>query len=413
MSVSENLSVSYHQQDTNYYCGAACAQMVLDSVAAGLLDQDQLYSDNHSHSTTESGWSTGPDGLRWTLNNYAPPAPAGPPHFGAYNFTLFALANEDAISRKIVWTIHHYNVAPVALVYHSQHWIVVRGYTASAAPANGGDTSYSISSFDVNNPWPPTPSASNPLLAPPPPHANGTDGCGGGGTRGIVNENISYTAWQNTYMTGASGGFWDGKFVAVCDPEPPAEGRGRVSPPLLESLQDRGRLIRGEQAVERAKKALEAYGLSERRLIGETLARATFGEPLLVQRLDLADTFYYVVPVREGERVPLAVAIDARNGDYLQSAVHSEREGSLFTIAPRQEIAKSIIGTRVELPDFRGRLQIRPEAVCHYPTLVWRPCRESLSPFFPFYLFTVGNEQIYVRTDGKIFSRLHSTDRGI
>ena len=56
MTVSENLSVPYHQQDTDYYCGAACAQMVLDSLGAGLLDQNQLYSDNHSHSTTEAGW---------------------------------------------------------------------------------------------------------------------------------------------------------------------------------------------------------------------------------------------------------------------------------------------------------------------------------------------------------------------
>ena len=69
MPVTENLSVPYHQQDTDYYCGAACAQMVLASLGTGLLDQDQLYSDNHSHSTTESGWYTAPDGLQWTMHN--------------------------------------------------------------------------------------------------------------------------------------------------------------------------------------------------------------------------------------------------------------------------------------------------------------------------------------------------------
>jgi hypothetical protein len=387
--------------------------MVLDTVGAGLLGQDQLYSDNHSHSTAESGWSTAPDGLRWTLNNYAPPAPAGPPHYGAYNFVVFALADEESISRKIVWTIHHYDVAPIALVYHSQHWIVVRGYSASAAPANYGDVGYSIHSFDVNNPWPPTPSASDAMLAPPPPHADGTDGCGGGGTRGIVDENISYTAWQNTYMTGVIGGHWDGDYVAVCDPQPPPERRGAPSRPLLEPLEYKGRLLHGEAVMRRAEQALEAYGLSERKRYGEVLARARFERPVLVQRLDLADTFYYVVPMREGERVPLAVAIDAKTGIYLQSAVHTDREQSLFTIAPHEEIAKAIVGSHVELPDLRGRVPIRPEAVCRYPTLVWKPCRESLSPFYPFYLFTVGNDQIYVRTDGAIFTRLHSADRGI
>ena len=74
MSVSTNLALAYHQQDTDYYCGAACAQMVLDSIGAGLLDQDDLYADNHSHSTIDSGvnWATAPDGLQWTLNDRRP-----------------------------------------------------------------------------------------------------------------------------------------------------------------------------------------------------------------------------------------------------------------------------------------------------------------------------------------------------
>ncbi|GAG26524.1 unnamed protein product, partial [marine sediment metagenome] len=160
MTTHENLTVPYHQQDTNYYCGAACAQMVLASanVGAGILDQDDLYADNHSHSTIESGWASGPDGLTWTMNDRRPPAFTNP-------FVLFALSNEDSTSRKIIWTIHHYQVAPISLVFGSAHWIVVRGYQASAAPANSGDTSYTISSFDVNNPWPPCPSWD----APPPP----------------------------------------------------------------------------------------------------------------------------------------------------------------------------------------------------------------------------------------------------
>jgi len=195
MPTHESLAVPYHQQDTDYYCGAACAQMVLDSLGAGLLDQNVLYNDNHSHSTTEAGWYTAPDGLQWTMHNLEPPAPPGPPHYGSYDFVLFALDTEDLISRKIVWTIHNYKAAPIAMVFGSAHWIVVRGYTASAAPADYSDMSYTIDSFDVNNPEPPTPGGSNPSLAPPPPHTDGTDGCGTGGSRGLANENISYSTW--------------------------------------------------------------------------------------------------------------------------------------------------------------------------------------------------------------------------
>jgi hypothetical protein len=76
-------------------------------------------------------------------------------------------------------------------------------------------------------------------------------------------------------------------------------------------------------------------------------------------------------------------------------------------------VARSIIGPVVELPDRRGRIRVRDEAVCHYPTLVWRPCRESLSPLYPCHLFTVGSERIYVRSDGAIFTALHYLERGI
>src|SRR5215472_9448801 len=125
ISEAEDLTVVYHQQDTNYYCGAACAQMVLDSIGAGLLNQDDLYNDNHSRSTTEPGWYTAPDGLLWTMNNLKPPSPT----FNSY-FVLDALLNEDSISRAIIWTIHHYRVAPIGF----------------------DDTSYSISGFVLKIP---------------------------------------------------------------------------------------------------------------------------------------------------------------------------------------------------------------------------------------------------------------------
>src|SRR3954452_11470013 len=170
MPAHQDLVTQYHQQDTDYYCGAACAQMVLQQCGAGLVDQDDLYNDNHAHSTTEGGWYTAPDGLRWTMNNRQ----------SSKYFVLDALSTEDAISRMIAWTVHHYRVSPIAMVYGWAHWIVVRGFTASAAPTSSGDTSYTLSGFDVNNPWPPTPQPGT-----PPPHAAG-DVCGSGGNRGVA-----------------------------------------------------------------------------------------------------------------------------------------------------------------------------------------------------------------------------------
>ena len=325
MSVQETLNVLYHQQDTDYYCGAACAQMVLAQaeVGAGLLDQDDLYADNHSHSTTDTGvnWYTGPDGLTWTMNDRRPA--------GFTNaFVLFALANEDTISRKIVWTIHHYHVAPIALVFGWAHWIVVRGYEASVAPNGPSDTSYAVTAFHVNNPWPPCPSFYNPAAAPPPPH-NGSDGCGTGGNRGVADEHITYAAWQADYMTGVPGGYWAGKFIAVCDPEPPADRIGEQRPPAKRFPGDR--LITRADAAEIALGGLRGYGLYEREAWRRALDGTYPGEPILVQHLGRRDSFYYIVPmqVRPSE-VPVLASVDARFGYYRQAVALPNRASHII-----------------------------------------------------------------------------------
>jgi len=402
MTVSSNLAVQCHQQDTDYYCGAACAQMVLQEIGAGLLDQDDLYADNHSHSTIEPGWYTAPDGLQWTLNDRRPAS------FSNY-FALFALNTEEQISRKICWTIHHYNVAPVALVYGSGHWIVLRGYTASAHPSSSADTSYAIDAFDVNNPWPPTPSFYTPASAPPPPHS-ASDGCGSGGNRGVANEHITYATWQSTYMTGVPGGYWNGKFVAVCDPEPPAERGGRRRPPT--ERRGEGALLAPQAAGELALSGLRAYGLHERKDWQHVLERARPGPGVMVQRLDRLDSFYSLVPFQVDQRAALLAAIDGRWGDYLQSVLVPEG-GKPFQMLGREEALSRVVGRRMQLAEPFGRLVVRKEALCLYPFLVWRPCRESQSPWYPFHMFTIGGHRLYVRIDGEIFSSLTTDQKGL
>jgi hypothetical protein len=404
MPVTESLAVQMHQQDTDYYCGAACAQMVLETIGAGLLDQDDLYADNHSHSTLDAGvnWATAPDGLQWTLLDRRPPA------FTNY-FALYALDTEDLISRKLCWTIHHYRVAPIALVYGWAHWIVVRGYTASAHPASSADNSYTIDAFDINNPWPPTPSFYTPALAPPPPH-DAADGCGTGGDRGVANEHVTYATWQSTYMTGVPGGYWNGKFVAVCDPEPPAQRGGpmRAAP----KRRGKGELLASRAVADLAVAGLEQYGLYERKEWRAALSKAKAQPGVIAQRLDRIDSYYALVPFATNGRLVAFAAVDGRWGDYMQAVLlpRAQRARSRLTL---EQAFKSIVGKRIDLGERKGRLRVRKEAVCMYPHLVWRPCLESLSPYYPFYMFTVGNERIYVRIDGAVFTSLTLDLKGI
>ena len=403
MSVNSHLKVGYHQQDADYFCGAACAQMVLDQLGHGLVSQNVLYSDNHSHSVTEPGWYTAPDGLQWTMNHR---------QHSKY-FALDALPNEDAISRMIVWTIHHYNVAPIALVYGSGHWIIVRGYTTTSEPTSSSDTHYEITALDVNNPWPPPPSFYHQAPLIPPPHSH-TDNCGTGGSRGVANEHISYATWQSTYMTGVPSGHWGGKFVAVCDPDPPPTATPTVTGPPMEPLSAEF-LISPSQAAAQARRGIEAYQLGGRETFRAALSQAKWKEPVLVERLDRTNSYYYIVPVANEatSQVPLAVIVDGRTGIYNQSIVSAAGGENVLSLNDTEQAEAKLIGQDIQLPGTLGRLHVLREAVSRHRTMVWKPCRESLSPYYPFHLFTSGGYQIFVRSDGEVFTTLHDQDRGL
>jgi hypothetical protein len=407
MSVHELLAVPYHQQDTDVYCGAACAQMVVASMGAGLQGQDGLYTDARNHTSELASWYNPPDGLLWLMNDRRP---AG---FGGW-FVLYSLGGEDALSRKLCWTIHHYQVAPIALVYGGDHWLVVRGFTASAAPASYDDTAYTITGFDLNNPWPPAPSFYAPPTPPPaPPPHSATDGCGSGGTRGTANEHIAYSKWQSSYATANKyGTLWNGRFVAVCDPDPPPTRPGAQAP----GAKKRGgeRLLTPKAAVQHALTGLKRHGLTEREDWTPALSDTKPATPALVQRLDQIDSFYYIVPFeRPGDGVTAAVAVDARFGDYEQALAVPAEGGRLLEALDRKAVLERVVGQTLDLGGRTGRVTVRPEAYSLYPTLVWRPARESLSPFVPFHMFTVGARRIYVRIDGRVFGWLNTFNPGI
>jgi hypothetical protein len=258
----------------------------------------------------------------------------------------------------------------------------------------------------VDNPWPPTPTP-----APPPPHIVG-DLCGSGGDRGVAHEHISYTTWRATYMTGVPIGHWSGRFVAVCDPEPPPDRLpGTQESPRTEF--DGDRLIDADTAAEVSRRGLETAGLLERDDWRSALADTTVGQPVLVQRLDRVDDFYWIVPYTR-ERVATAVVnVDARFGEFQQARALPEPRDTAFLLLSREEVEESVYGRLHQLPGRRGELVVRPGLACITDHWVWRPCRESLSPFSPFTLISYGGHRLYVRSDGRVFTRLTTTDGGL
>jgi hypothetical protein len=392
--VHEDLRVPYHQQDTEVSCGAACAQMTLSEIGTPLLGQDQLYDDNHHHSLIEPRWLTGPDGLQWTMNNRKPAKFTN-------RFVPFYLDLEDSICRKIVWTIHHYQVAPIVLVLGT-HWIVVRGYKASAAPTSADDLSYSITGFYVNDPTPSLEAAT----PPPPPHSD-RDGCGSGGDRGFANQYVDMAAWHDTYMKPVRNGHWEGKFIALCDPERSADRVGNQAPIVHPYNGDN--ILTPNQAIASAMSGIQDAGLADRSPWNDNLAAATPGVPVLVQRLEVADSFYYIVPVRSNlNRVAVLSCVDARFGDFRQSATIPAGGDAWVGLNFDAQLAfTEIVGKTITLDDDVTKIIVRKEASSVHPTLVWKPCQESLSPYYPFVMITVGDYRVYIRVDGAVFTKLN------
>jgi hypothetical protein len=401
MSVHETAShiVAYHQQDTAFFCGAATAQMVLDSVGAGLIDQGVLFNSNTILGVAEAGWFSPPDGLASTMQAHAPTPLSN-------LFDVIALPSEDALSRKLCWSIHNHGIAPIALVFGDAHWIVVTGYTASATPMSSDDTSYQIESFDIHNPFPPVPSGG------PPPHGNGTDNCGTGGHRGVANELVVYQPpqgvfgmnyWRNTYMTGVPAGFWGGKFVAICDSDPPATTPN--TPPQTD-----GEIVTdANEIIARAERGIADFGLNQRDSTPD-LELLEAGEPLLVEREDFVPLqAYYLVPYRrENGEVPFLANVGAHQEGAFAGAIGLTDGSTHFSrFVDRATVIQTFAGRSVTVGD--NEVTLRAEDLDEL--LVWRPCVESLSPYWPFYRFSVGGPdseiRVYVRIDGVLFPELH------
>jgi hypothetical protein len=110
--------------------------------------------------------------------------------------------------------------------------------------------------------------------------------------------------------------------------------------------------------------------------------------------------------------VPLAIIVDGRTGVYDESIVSASGTEAVLSLSRPEDAEKKLIGQDIQLPGLLGRLHVLGETLGRHPTMVWKPCRESLSPYEPFHLFTSGGHQIYVRSDGEIFAALHDQDRG-
>ena len=306
-------------------------------------------------------------------------------------------------------TLWHYGVSAGVLVNSGAHWIVVRGVSTDVEPLPG--SSYSINGFWVHNPLPGLYDI-KPPLASPPPHT-GTDGCGTGGNRGNASEYAVYSGnWKDYFKpvnyTTDVGGVWHNKYHSVCDPSPPQLGKLVLQGDQSWSTGDR--FIEAEQATNFALRGIEEHNLRQDQTFDLAMRGANPITPVLVQRLDIHDSFYYLVPFAKGDGVTLILSVDGLFGNFRGALILGKP--TLHPFIDRDEAYKRIVNQPIDFGDQDGRIMVREGAFCFYPLMVWKPCRESQSPFYPFYMFTIGRKNIYVGFDGTVHSELHQGPPG-
>jgi len=150
-------------------------------------------------------------------------------------------------------------------------------------------------------------------------------------------------------------------------------------------------------AVEAARRGLDALDLKSHPGVASAMASADAGAPLFVERLDLPDRAYYLVPWTGSRGVELIVQVDMASG-AMAGLVTLPQPIPRVVVPPAE--AERIVRERTGL------------SVVAEPRLVWLPCRESSSPFLPFYRIATGGGDLFVGADAAVHPRLTPFGKG-
>src|SRR5690348_8867170 len=92
--------VPYRRQQNWFYCGAASAQMVLESLGVTELSQDDLYRQARDNTVERSLWRSPPDGMAWALNANRTREKR--------RFVIIAADDAESQARWLAWYLHQY-----------------------------------------------------------------------------------------------------------------------------------------------------------------------------------------------------------------------------------------------------------------------------------------------------------------
>ena len=386
--------VPWIEQETTYYCGPAVAEMMLRALGVGAPPkppswQDRLWVDVQASTgavrpagagpgtatsppfptqkcekcpgeSTWNCWSTTPGALETVLNM----------HQSAVRFTATGLPDERAATASALDALDA-RLATVVLVFGWQHWVIVHGYIHDD-PGACSVPGHSLDGVFIRDP--------------------------------TVNAPMQYvqcTKWHDDYLRVVPCGAHQNTYVIIS-----GQRRQQTTPAPSPPTNVRIYGMAPEDPTSAAARAAKDL-LRQSPRWNAALESAIPGRPLKVQRLDLDDDYYHIVPFTRGGRLTARLMIDERESRFVEATGIETAGQSLppyIDLAPRLEEA---YGRTLDLPHVRKRI-IRPGTVGLHPVLVWKPSAESSSPWLPFYQLSVGDEFVYLRVDGRLTDRLRT-----
>jgi hypothetical protein len=397
--------VTWVQQETTYFCGPAAAQMALASLGAAQPAtpppwQEQLWADVQARTNEARPAAAGPgtpdcpafptqrcEKVQWDWKCWSttPPALERVLNLRQSRATCAVSTHptERAATRALLDAIDA-GIPGVALVFGWQHWLVVDGYLhdPTASSTNVGHR-----------------------------HVDGVYLRDSNAEEAL--HYVTWTRWTDDYLRFVPAGTYRDTIVVigavprpVSPPSPPQApdnvrigtqaGGGQMAKMARRNL---AVLITAEEAVHRAQTAAqELLRRSDRWRIA--LVSADPGTPLCVQRLDLDDSYYYIVPYRIKTRETARLIVDAATGQFTDAGGIETHDASLAPYVDPVAALERYHGRSLELPGVGKRI-IRPGTVGHHPVAVWKPCRQSTSPSSPFFQMSVGDRLVYLSADGR------------
>jgi len=330
LATDTNLGVPYYQQENDYYCGPAVAQMWTD-YHSSLVSQNTLYSFITNHNI-ETGWATDPQGLEDCVENYVPNLIADDHKWSSADSAILGQA-VDIVNRGI---------PSASLINGGDHWNLIKGVSYSLY---GGEI-YQVNGVWVQDPW------------------------------YTMSANIYYAinSWKNEFTrVDVPSSSWDNYWVTV------QAYWGSRSKPDYENETKNIRFMDESEvsAPLTAKTDLAGFAreqMNMQNLFTEELKGSSPGKPVLVHSLDKHYPDYYLIPF-EKNGVPVVVSLITVKDNIVAFGAGAALEKVTSVIMPDFEDAKQALPDNGSGDQWKARL-------------VWKPCEQTMSQFMPVWEFT-------------------------